>query len=246
MTEQGPLYDHIGDKYDEYSRTATFKRAERYTVLRMVGSVDGYRVLDLACGAGFYARLLKQQGAGQVMGVDLSPEMIRIATQQEQAEPLGITYQVANVSELRQLGAFDLITAMHLFNYAKTKEELVKMFQHAYDNLVKDGRLVAYTVNPAFRLSKSNVTKYGITITKESLVEDRHIIEGVFVVDPSTPVTVYQWSQATYEWALKEAGFREFIWIPSEASPEDVEQYGKEYWQDYDDNCFCIGLTCKK
>ena len=246
MTEQGPLYDHIGNKYDEYSRTATFKRAERYTVLRMVGSVDGRQVLDLACGAGFYARLLKQHGAGQVMGVDLSPEMIRIATQQEEAEPLGITYQVANVSELRQLGTFDLITAMHLFNYARTKEELAKMFQHVYDNLVKDGRLVAYTVNPAFRLSKSNVTKYGITITKESLVEDRHIIEGVFVVDPSTPVTVYQWSQATYEWALKEVGFREFAWHPSEVSPEDVEHYRKEYWQDYYDNCLCIGLICKK
>ena len=246
MTEQDPLYDHIGNKYDEYSRTATFKRAERYTVFRMVGNMDGHRVLDLACGAGFYTRLLKQHGAGQVMGVDLSPEMIRIATQQEQAEPLGITYQVANVSELRPLGTFDLITAMHLFNYAKTKEELLKMFQHAYDNLVKDGRLVAYTVNPEFRLSKSNVTKYGITITNESLVEDRHIIEGVFVVDPSTPVTVYQWNQAMYEWALKEAGFRDFAWHPSKASPEDVEQYGKEYWQDYDDNCLCIGLTCKK
>ena len=246
MTGQGPLYDHIGTKYNEYSRTATFKRAERYTVLRMVGNVDGCRVLDLACGAGFYARLLKQHGAGQVMGVDLSPEMIRIATQQEQAEPLGITYQVANVSEVGKLGAFDLITAMHLFNYAKTKEELVKMFQAAYRNLVKNGRFVAYTVNPTFRLSKSNVTKYGITITNDSLVEDRHIIEGFFVVDPSTPVNTYQWSQATYEWALKEAGFREFTWVPSEASPEDVEQYGKEYWQDYHDNCLCIGLICNK
>ena len=96
MTEQDPLYDHIGNKYDEYSRTATFKRAERYSVLRMVGSVDGYRVLDLACGVGFYTRLLNQHGAGQVVGVDLTPEMIRIATQQEQAEPFGITYQVCD------------------------------------------------------------------------------------------------------------------------------------------------------
>ena len=246
MTKQDPLYDHIGTKYDEYSRTATFKRAERYSVFRMVGAIDGYRVLDLACGVGFYTRLFKQHGAGHVMGVDLSPEMIRIATQHEQAEPLGIIYQVADVSELRQLGIFNLITAMHLFNYARTKEEMVKMFQHAYDNLVKDGRLVAYTVNPAFSLRKSNVTKYGITITSETPVEDRYVIQGVFVVDPSTPVTVYQWSQATYEWALKEAGFREFAWLPSEASPEDIEQYGKEYWQDYYDNCLCIGLICKK
>src|SRR5215831_19834719 len=36
----------------------------------------------------------------------------------------------------------------------------------------------------------------------------------------------YQWSQATYEWAIKEAGFRDFAWHPSEVAPEDVAHYG--------------------
>ena len=92
MAEQGAQYDHIGSKYDEYARTATLKRAESYTFFRMVGALDGKRVMDLACGFGFYTRLLKQHGAAQVIGVDISPEMIRLAHQQEQAEPLGITY----------------------------------------------------------------------------------------------------------------------------------------------------------
>jgi hypothetical protein len=30
MTQQTAQYDHIGSKYDEYARTATLKRAERY------------------------------------------------------------------------------------------------------------------------------------------------------------------------------------------------------------------------
>ena len=38
-------------------------------------------------GFGFYTRLLKQRGAAQVLGVDISPEMIRLANQQEQATP---------------------------------------------------------------------------------------------------------------------------------------------------------------
>ena len=59
MTEDGAQYDHIGSKYDEYAQTATMKRAESYTVLRMVGPLAGKRVLDLACGFGFYTRLLK-------------------------------------------------------------------------------------------------------------------------------------------------------------------------------------------
>ena len=63
MAEQTAQYDHIGSKYDEYAQTATQKRAERYTVLRMVGPLAGQRVLDLACGFGFYTRLLKQRNA---------------------------------------------------------------------------------------------------------------------------------------------------------------------------------------
>src|SRR5499426_1523728 len=103
MTEQGAQYDHIGSKYDEYARTATLKRAESYTFFRMVGALDGKCVMDLACGFGFYTRLLKQHGAAQVIGVDISSEMIHLAHQQEQVAPLGITYQVGDAVALPPL-----------------------------------------------------------------------------------------------------------------------------------------------
>src|SRR5262245_23845773 len=110
MTEPGTQYDQIGSKYDEYARTATLKRAENYTFFCMIGTLDVLRVLDLACGFGFYTRLLKQRGAAEVVGVDISHEMIRLAQQQEQAEPLGIMYQVGDAVGLPPLGCFDLVT----------------------------------------------------------------------------------------------------------------------------------------
>ena len=61
MTEHGAQYDHIGSKYDEYAQTATLKRAESYTVLRMVGPLAGKRVLDLA-SRGALRRLHGQPG----------------------------------------------------------------------------------------------------------------------------------------------------------------------------------------
>src|SRR5256885_13267349 len=79
IMEQTTQYDHIGSKYDEYARTATLKRAESYTFFRMVGELAGQRVLDLACGFGFYTRQLKRRGAGQVVGVAISPEMVLLA-----------------------------------------------------------------------------------------------------------------------------------------------------------------------
>jgi toxoflavin synthase len=112
MTEQGAQYDHIGSKYDEYAQTATLKQAESYTVLRMTGPLAGKRVLDLAGGFGFYTRLFKQRGAAQVIGIDISPEMVRLGRAQEQVEPLGVTYQVCDATVLPTLGAFDLVTAI--------------------------------------------------------------------------------------------------------------------------------------
>jgi len=246
MTEQGAQYDHIGSKYDEYARTATLKRAESYTFFRMVGALDGQRVMDLACGFGFYTRLLKQHGAAQVIGVDISPEMIRLATQQEQAEPLGITYQVCDAVTLPQLGPFDLVTAVYLLDYATSKDQLLGMFRSAYNNLVEGGRCVAYTMDPAFTLSKPNSTKYGVTVLRQAPEEDRYVCDAEFVTVPPTPFRYWQWSQAAYEWAIKEAGFRDFAWHPSEVAPEDVARYGEAYWRDFHDNCLVIGLVCQK
>ena len=246
MTEHSEQYDHIGSKYDEYARTATLKRAESYTLFRMVGALDGQSVMDLACGFGFYTRLLKQRGAAQVLGVDISPEMIRLATQQEQAEPLGITYQVCDAVTLPQLGPFDLVTAVYLLDYATSKDQLLGMFRSAYDNLVEDGRFVAYTMDPAFTLSKPNSTKYGVTILRQAPEEDRYVCDAEFVTVPPTPFRYWQWSQAAYEWAIKEAGFRDFVWYPSEVALEDLARYGEAYWRDFHDNCIVIGLICQK
>ncbi len=229
MTAQGAQYDHIGSKYDEYARTATLKRAESYTFFRMVGALDGQRVLDLACGFGFYTHLLKQRGAAQVIGVDISPEMIRLARQQEQAAPLGVTYQVGDAVTLPQLGRFDVVTAVYLLNYATSKDELRGMCRSAYTNLVDGGRFVAYTVNPAYTLSKPNGAKYGCYFRRLSPGEDRYVCDGEFVTEPPTPFQCFQWSREAHEGAIKAAGFRTCTWHPSEVSPEDVAHYGEAY-----------------
>jgi toxoflavin synthase len=246
MAEQEAQYDHIGSKYDEYARTGTQKQAECYTFFRMVGALEGQRVLDLACGFGFYTRLLKQHGAGQVLGIDISPEMIRLARQQEQMEPLGITYQVGDAVTLPQLGSFDLVTAVYLLNYATSKEQMLGMCRSAYDNLVAGGRFIAYTANPAFTLSKPHSAQYGISVLREEPEEDRYACEAEFVTDPPTRFSYYRWSRATYEWAIKAARFREFTWYPSEVAPEDVVRYGEAYWRNFHDNCLVIGLVCQK
>jgi toxoflavin synthase len=233
MTQATAQYDPIDSKYDEYAHTATQKRAECYTFFRMVGPLAGKRVLDLACGFGFYTRLLKQHGAAEVIGIYISPEMVRLGREQEKSEPIGVAYQVYNATNLPRLGQFDLVTAVYLLNYATSQDELRGMCRSAYDNLVEGGRFVAYTVNPAYTLSKPNGAKYGCYFLRQTPEEDRYICDAEFVTDPPTPFRNYQWSEAAHERAVKEAGFRAFAWHPSEVSPEDLAQYGEAYWRDF-------------
>jgi SAM-dependent methyltransferase len=178
--------------------------------------------------------------------VDISPEMIRLALQQEQAEPLGITYHLGDAITLPQLGPFDLITAFHLLHYATSKDQMRGMFRSAYHNLVRGGRFIAYGINPAFTLNKPNCTKYGFTVLCQTPQEDRYVCDGEFVTAPPTPLRYFQWNQATYERAIKATGFRTYAWYPSEVSPEDLARYGEAYWQDFYDNCLVIGLVCQK
>ena len=243
---QPAQYDHIGSKYDEYAQTAALKRAESYTFFRMVGPLAGKRVLDLACGCGFYTKLLKPRGAAQAIGVDISPEMVRLARAKEHEAPTGAEYRVGNATDLPPLGAFDLVTAVYLLNYAPSKAQLLSMCRSAYDNLRPGGRFVAYTVNPAYTLSKPNGSQYGcyfVCLTPEA---DRYICDGLFVTEPPPPFQCYQWSQAAHERAIQEAGFRACTWYPSEVSPEDITQYGEAYWQGLRENCLVIGLVCQK
>jgi hypothetical protein len=81
---------------------------------------------------------------------------------------------------------------------------------------------------------------------RQTPAEDRYMCDLAFVTDPPTPYQHPQWSQATHEWAIQEAGFRRFAWHPSEVSSEDLARYGEAYGRDFYDNGLVIGLVCQK
>ncbi|MEW1698367.1 class I SAM-dependent methyltransferase [Streptomyces sp. NPDC093249] len=79
------------------------------SVLEPVGDVRGRSVLDLACGTGFHSGELERRGASDVVGVDISAEMVAAAREIDRREPLGVRYEVGGVAGLPLLGTpFDL------------------------------------------------------------------------------------------------------------------------------------------
>lgn len=75
-------YDGIVREY-QASKYLPFRRVvEVPTFLSALSDVNGTRVLDLACGEGFYTRLIAKRGATEVVGIDISPGMIALAQSQ--------------------------------------------------------------------------------------------------------------------------------------------------------------------
>ena len=113
------LYD---DASDDWQRTASILLSDftaRPFLMEWCQPVDGLDVLDLGCGEGYFARGLKERGAGRIRGVDVSEEMIRGAQQRETKEQLGIEYRAGDAGDLPDVedGAVDLCVAVFLFNY---------------------------------------------------------------------------------------------------------------------------------
>jgi ubiquinone/menaquinone biosynthesis C-methylase UbiE len=239
-------YDSIGNKFGKYTETATHRHADAYTVFQMIGQLDGKNVLDMACGQGHYTRKIKQRNALKVIGVDISAEMIRLARLTEEDERAGIEYLVADCSAPLDLGEFDIITAVFLFNYAESEDRLLSMFKVAYRHLALGGKLVAYTVNPDYSLESGNFAKYGVEVLSDNFAEDGYNCESQFMTTPPTRFNYFKWSKDTYEKAAKQAGFKTLAWHSTEVSPEDLTYHGVDYWGDFHKNCLTIGLHCTK
>ena len=118
----------FADTYGDFAKSSPWRiYGERWLLSKLMGSLHGKRVLDCACGDGINARWLHALGAREIVGVDVSEEMVRIARERTPSE-LPITYVVGDAAEVGSsvlVGeTFDVVLANYLLNYAKTAREL--------------------------------------------------------------------------------------------------------------------------
>ena len=242
-------YDDISDVYLKAALHPIKKYCEAFTLLKVLGNVKAKSVLDLACGDGYYTRLIKQQGTAQTVGVDISQKMIDQAKRMERAIPLGIDYQTGDITKLGQIGQFDVVTAVYLLPYASTKQLLNAMFQTIYDNLKPNGKLVSITLDP--NLAEDNLAVfagYGITLVAEAGLQDGTMVTAtVAVADGSSfKMQTFHWEEATYESVIYQVGFQDIRWYPIQVSEAGIKDYGAAYWQAYAIKPYGIVLECAK
>lgn len=86
-------------------------------------------MLDLACGTGNFSNELAKRNI-QVIGVDISPEMLNIAKEKSEKEGVDVLYLCQDASELDLYGTVDgAVCCMDSINHITDKEVLAKAFK---------------------------------------------------------------------------------------------------------------------
>jgi toxoflavin synthase len=241
-------YDPIAEQYKRSKLQPWRTHIESFTLIGLLGALEGRTVVDVACGEGYYTRLLRARGASKVRGVDLSAHMIELARAQEVQHTPGIEYLVGDARDLGFAPEHDLAVAAYLLNYARDRAELSAMCRGLARCLKPGGRFV--TVNQSATLdfrSAPSYRAYGFETAASGEWREGAPITWTFYLDDG-PFSIenYHLDVATHEEELHSAGFSEVRWHAPRLSPEGESAFGREFWAGFLDHAPIAFIECVK
>lgn len=122
----------------------------REDTLRLLGAVEGKRILDLGCGAGHNAIALARQGA-KVIGVDPSSEQIADAREAAEREDVRLELHQAPLAELAFVRADTIDAVVSAFGLAAV-DDIDRVFRQVDRVLRPEHHFVLSMPHPAFAL----------------------------------------------------------------------------------------------
>lgn len=132
--------------------------------------IDRGLVLDLGCGTGKLSRLLAEHGYDMI-GVDLSVEMLEIAQEVERCQPQNILYLCQDMREFELYGTVRaVVSCCDCVNYIMEEKELVEVFR-LVNNYLDPGGVFLFDFNTVY--------KYETQLGERTFAENRD--EGSFI-----------------------------------------------------------------
>lgn len=193
-------------------------------MLEMLGDVAGRRILDLGCGEGGYSRELKRRGA-DVVGVDGSETLIRIARERAASENVDVQFICANANALNTIAAndFDIVVAamslMDVEDYPGAVREIRRVLRSG-------GSLLMSIMHPCFSprtaaWERDPNDRHDLLFFKVDHYFDREIWEDKVTREFSAPVLRRHRPLQDYVQVLLREGF--LLRAFSEAEPTAEE-----------------------
>jgi SAM-dependent methyltransferase len=186
----------IARALDKWLRSDIYGRFD--WVMRKSGNVSGKTICDIGCGSGRFVASLAKMGATRVMGVDVAPEMLKLA--RELAAKEGVAgrtdFAQMDVIDWNRSDVFDETIAIGFWDYFADPTERLKIirgmtrerFLSAWPRLwtwrapIRKVRLTALGC-PVYFFSKADVYKYleasGFKVISCETVGKLHCVDAV-------------------------------------------------------------------
>ena len=139
----------VADWYDATVNDADSHQARVImpNILRLFAPEKGKKILDLACGQGYFSHALSAMGA-RVTGVDIAPELVRIA---ESRAKHNEEFFVASADDLSALDGKKFDAALCVLAI-QNMEEITDVFAEVSRLLKNGGKFIIVLNHPAFRI----------------------------------------------------------------------------------------------
>ncbi|KAK3703640.1 hypothetical protein LTR37_014336 [Vermiconidia calcicola] len=227
-------YDTIGSRYKAFKERPVVD-IEEPSVLERLGNVESLTCLDLACGLGHWSRLLVDQGAAKVVGIDISENMVNAArdlSTDKQKPKIAFAVGDCTKPSLVEGGPFDIVFAGWLLNYAPDYETMVTMWRTVYQNLKPGGRFVGVTPNTHCPMFEPIDDSYGVAVYPIETVGEGWKCHLISYTEPE-PVEfdMFHFLHTFYERAAADAGMSSLKWYPP--VPPDDERRENGFWDIY-------------
>lgn len=164
-------YTGFAAVYDMFMDNIPYGKWSEYltSLLEEYGVTDGL-VLDLGCGTGTLCRLLAARGYDMI-GVDVSDEMLEIAMEKQVENPDGILYLHQDMREFELYGTVRAVVSIcDSMNYLMEYEDLVQVLKLVNNYLDPKG---------VFVFDLNTVYKYREELGEQTIAENRD--EGSFI-----------------------------------------------------------------
>jgi ubiquinone/menaquinone biosynthesis C-methylase UbiE len=149
-----------------------FLNADKY-IFQALEDIDlGDKVVvDVGCGNGRHARKIYEMGAAKVIGVDSSPSMIALASENASED---VTFAVAEASDTGQgSGAADVVFSSFVIHYVK---DLNPVFSE-FNRILKKGGTIVMTFN-VFETDDDSLHNTGVQLRLADVVVVTNLVKS--------------------------------------------------------------------